>query len=105
MTNISALFARSIQCLSSTVMVMMSLMNPSIDASVSLMSTSRGSAFERCFTGCCSSSFGSKVLCGELRFSVSQDYSLSRSFPKSIANFLIVVYSSVVSVVPKGNHG
>ena len=47
MTNIAALFARSIQCFPSTIMVMMSSMNPSIGASVAVMSTSRDSAFER----------------------------------------------------------
>ena len=47
MTNRAALFARSIQCLSLTVMVMMSSMNPSIDASVDVMSTDKGSAVVR----------------------------------------------------------
>ena len=45
MTNRATLLACSIQCLSSTVMVMMSQMNPYIDASVAVMSTDRGSAF------------------------------------------------------------
>ena len=47
MTNIAALFARSIQYSSSTVMVMMSSMNTSIDASVDLMSTAKGSDVAR----------------------------------------------------------
>ena len=42
MTNRAAIFARSIQCSSSTVMVMMLSMNPSIDASVAVMSTAKG---------------------------------------------------------------
>ena len=72
MTNIAALFARFIQCFSLTVLVMMSLMNPSIDASVALMYTARGYAFFIWFYECCLSSFGSKDLCGELRIFVSQ---------------------------------
>ena len=47
MNNRAALFAHSIQCLSSTVMVMMSPMNPYIDASVAVMSTDRRSYFEK----------------------------------------------------------
>ena len=48
MTNRAALFARSIQCLSSTFMMMISLMNPSIYTSVDVISTTNGSAVERC---------------------------------------------------------
>ena len=103
MTNRAALFARSIQCFSSTVMVMMSLMNTSIDSSVAVMSTARGSAFVRWFSDCFSSSFGSEDLCGELRFSVSQDFPLSRSFTRSISALLTVLYSAGAGVVPKGN--
>ena len=44
MTNKSAIFARTIQCLSLAIMVMMLLMNPSIDESVVAMSTAKGSA-------------------------------------------------------------
>ena len=51
MTNRAVLFARSIQCLSSTVMVRMSLMNPSIDASVDVISTAKGSSVTRWFVG------------------------------------------------------
>ena len=42
MTNRAALFVPSIQCLLSTVIVMRSLMNPSIDDYVDVMSTARG---------------------------------------------------------------
>ena len=42
MTNRATLFARSIQFPSSTVMAMLLLMKPSIDASVALMSNDRG---------------------------------------------------------------
>ena len=42
MTNRASLFARYIQCSSSTVMVMMMPKNPSIDASVVVISTARG---------------------------------------------------------------
>ena len=42
MTNSAALFAHSIQFLSSTVIVMMSSMNPSIDAYMAVVSTARG---------------------------------------------------------------
>ena len=47
MTSSAAIFVHSIQCLSSTVMVMMSSLNPSIDASVAVMSTARVSAFTK----------------------------------------------------------
>ena len=46
MPNKAALFDRSIQYLSSTVIEMMLLMNPSIDASLESMFTARGSDFE-----------------------------------------------------------
>ena len=52
-------------------------MNPSIDASVAVMSTARGYDFEKWLVVCCLSSCGSKDLCGESRSSVSQDLSLS----------------------------
>ena len=104
MTNITALFTRSIQCSSSTVMVMMLSMNPSIDDSVSVISTARGSAFTGWFSGCCLSSFGSKVLCGEMIFYGSHNSSLNRLFPRYIAAFLIVVYSYGADVVKKGNY-
>ena len=104
MTNRAALLAHSIQCSPSTVMVMMSSMNPSIDASVAVMPTTRGSAFARWFSGSCLSSFGSEDMCGELRLSVYQDFSLSRSFPRSIEALLTVVYYSGAGFVPKGNH-
>ena len=103
MTNRAVLFARSIQCLSSTVMVMMSFMKPSIDASVAVISTAKGSAVARRLSDFCFSSFGSKDWCGEFRSSVSQDSSRSRSFPRSIAASLTVVYSAGAGVVPKGN--
>ena len=103
MTNRAALFACYIQCFLSTVMVMMSLMKSYIDAYVAVMSTAGGSAFERWFSVYCLSSFGSKVLCGELILSVSQDFSLSRSFPRSIAASMVFGYYSGVGVVPEGN--
>ena len=43
-------------------------------------------------------------MCGGLRLSVSQDSSLSRCFPSSIAAFLTVLFYSGTGVVPKGNH-
>ena len=73
MTNRAALFARSIQWSSSTVMVMMSSKKPSIDASVAMISTAKGSDFARWLADCGFSSVGSKDLCGELRSFVSQD--------------------------------
>ena len=73
MTNRAALFARFIQWSSWTVMVMMSSMKPSIDASVAVISTAKGSAFARWLADCCFSSGGSKDMCGELRSFVSQD--------------------------------
>ena len=102
MTNRAALFARYIQCSSSTVIVMMSLMKPSIDASVSVISTDKGYAVAICLSGCCFSSFGSKDWCGNFRSSVSQDSSRSRSLPRPIAASLTVLYSTGADVVPKG---
>ena len=84
-------------------MVMMSSMNPSIDASVAVMSNAKGSAFSRWLVDCCLSSCDSKDLCGEFRSSVSQYLSRSRSFPRSISASLTVVYSAGMSVLPKGN--
>ena len=49
-------------------MVMMSLMKPSIDFSVAMISTAKGSAFARWLADCCFSSSGSKDLCGELNY-------------------------------------
>ena len=71
MTNRAALFARSIQWLSSTVMVMISSMKPSIDASVAVIYTAKGSDFARLLAYSCFSSVGIKYLCGELRSFVS----------------------------------
>ena len=103
LTNRAALFARSIQCLSLTVMVMMSSMKPSIHASVAVISTAKGYSVTRWLADWCFSSCGSKDWCGEFSSSVSQDSYRSRSFPRSIAASLIVVYSTGVGVVPKGN--
>ena len=47
MTNRAALFARSIQCLSSPVMLMMTLMNPYIDSYMAVIPTDRGSTFTK----------------------------------------------------------
>ena len=73
MTNRAAIFSQSIQCLSSSVLVMMSSMKPSIDASVAVISTDKGYAVDRWLADCCFSSGGSKDRCGKLRSSVSQD--------------------------------
>ena len=60
MTNRAEIFARSIQCLSLTFMMMMSLMNTSIDSSVAAMSTAKGVAIEIWISDCFVSSCGSK---------------------------------------------
>ena len=73
MTNRAALFAQSIQCSPSTVMVMMSSMKQSIDVSVAVISTAKGSDFARWLADCCFYSGGNKDWCGELKSSVSQD--------------------------------
>ena len=101
MSNRAALLARSVQCSSSTVMVMMSLVNPYIDDSVAVMSTANGSVVEIWLADYCFSSCGSKDWCSEFRSSVSQDSSWSRSLPRSIAASLTVVYSDGAGVVPK----
>ena len=103
MTNRAAIFARSIQCSSSAVMVMISLMNPSIDASVDVMSTAKGSSVSRWLAELCFSSCGIKDRCGEFRSSVYQDSYLSRSFPSYISASLTVVYYAGTGVVPMGN--
>ena len=103
MTNRAALFARYVQCLSSTIMVMMSLMNPSIDISVTVMSTAKGYDVVIWLSDCCLSSCGSKDRCGNFISSVSQDSSRIILLPRSIATSLTVVYYSGAGVVPKGN--
>ena len=103
MTNRAALFAGSIHWASSTVMVLMSSMNPSIDAPVAMISTAKWSAFARWLADCCFSSGGNKYWCGKLILSVSQDWSWSRFLPRSIAASLIVLYSAGAGAVPKGN--
>ena len=103
MTNRAALFARYIQCSSSTVMVTMSSMNPSIDASVDAMYTSKGSDVVRCLADFCFSICGSKDQCGDFRSSVSQYSSRSRLLPRSISASLTVVYYAGAGVVPTGN--
>ena len=102
-SNRAALLAQSIQCLSSTVMVMMSSMNTSIDVSEDVMSTAKRYAVSRWLFECYFSSCESKDRCGKFKSSVSQDYSRSISLPRSIAASLTVVYSAVAGVVPKVN--
>ena len=103
MTNRAALFARYIQCVSSTAMVMMSSINPYIDASFDVIYTANGYAVVIWPVDCCLSSCVSKDWCGEFRPSVSQDLSRRRSFPRSVDASLIVVYSAGAGVVSKGN--
>ena len=103
MTNRAVIFAQSIQCSPSTVVVMMSSMNPSIDSSMAVMSIAKGSAVTRCLSDWCFSSCGSKDRCSKFRSSVSQDPSLSILLPRSIASSLTVVYSAVAGVIPKVN--
>ena len=103
MTNRAALFPRSIQCFSSTVMVMMLSVNPYIDSYVAMMSTSRGSTFAIWIVKCCLSSCGSKDMCGEFISSMLQNSSWGRLFPRSIAASLTVVYSDGTGVVPNGD--
>ena len=78
-------------------------MNPSIDFFVDVMFTAKGYAVAIWLVGCCLYSCGSKDLCGEFRPSVSQYLSRSRSFPRSIAASLTVIYSAGAGVVKKGN--
>ena len=92
MTNRAALFLQSIQCSSSTVMVMMSLTNPSIDDSVDVMSSDKGPNIAICLADWCLSSCRNKDWCGKFRSSVSQDSFQSRSFTRSIDASLKFVY-------------
>ena len=78
-------------------------MNTSIDASVAVMSTSKGSDVARWLADFCLYSCWSKDWCGKFKSSVSQDLSRSRSFPRSISDLLTVAYSSGAGVVPKSN--
>ena len=103
MTNRAAISVQYIHCLSSTVIVMMSSMKPSIYASVAVISTAKGYAVARWLADFCFSSCGSKDWCGKFISAVSQDSSQSRSFTRSIAASLTVVYSSGAGVVPKVN--
>ena len=103
MTNRDALFVRSIQCSSSALMVIMLSMNPSIDASVAVISTTKGSSVVIWLSGFYFSSCGSKDWCGEFRSSVSQDSSRSRLLPRSIAASITVIYSTGGGVAPKSN--
>ena len=81
----------------------MSLMNPSIDASVDVTSTDKGSAVTICLAEYFFSSCESKDWCGKFRSSMSKDSSRSRSLPWYIAASRTVVYSAGSGVVPKFN--
>ena len=102
-TNRAALFTRSIQCSSLSIMVMMLSMNPYTDASVAVMSTANGSAISRWLSDWYFSSCGRKYRCGKFRSYLSQDSSRGGSFPSSIVASLTIVYSSGEVVAPKVN--
>ena len=102
-TNKASLFAQYIQFLSSTIIVIMSSMNPCIDASVSVMSTDKGSSVAIWIVECCLTSCVSKYMCGEFRSYVSLDSSFSISFPRCIVGSLTVVYSAGTIIVTKFN--
>ena len=78
-------------------------MNPSIDASVDVISTAKCSSITRCLADCCFSFCGIKDWCGEFRSSVSHDSYRSRSLSRSIDASLTVVYSAVSGLVLKRN--
>ena len=101
MTNRASLFAQYIQSYSSTIMVMMFSMNPSIDAFVAVMSNSKVYAVAIWLADFFFSYCVSKYRCGKFRSYVSQDSSHSRSFPRSIDVSLTVVYSFCAGVVSK----
>ena len=103
MTNKAAFFAQYIQYSSSNVVLMISLINQYVDASVDEISTAKGSDVAIWLADFCLSSFESNNQCGELRLSVSQDSFCSRSFPRSIATSLTDIYSAGAGVVPTGN--
>ena len=84
-------------------MVMISSMKPSIDDSLAVIYTDKGSAVAICLSNCCFSSCGSKDRCGKFRLSVSQDSSRSRSLPRPIAASLTVAYYAGAGVIPKVN--
>ena len=103
-TNRAALFARSIQGFSSTIMVMMPLNNPYIVAYEAVMFTAKGSSIVIWLVDCCFSSCGSKNQWVDFRSSLYQYSSWSRSFPRYIATSLTLIYYSGAGVMPKGNH-
>ena len=103
-TNKAAFFVRSNQLGSWMVMVMMSSMNPSIEASFALMSTSSWSDCTNGYEGGRLASLGSNCLWGDCRYVMSHEVSVSRSFQSYITVALVVVYSSGAGVVPKGKH-
>ena len=78
-------------------------MNQSIDASVDVMSTAKGSAVAIWIVDCCFSSYGSKYWCGEFKSSTYLDSFQSRLLPRSIAASLTVAYYAGAGVVIKGN--
>ena len=84
-------------------MVIMLLINPSIDTSVSMMSTANGYDVARWLADCCFSSYGIKYRCGDFRSFVSHDSSQSILLPRSIAAALTVVYYSGAGLVTKGD--
>ena len=61
MTNRAALFAQSIQCSSSTVMVMISSMKPSMDDSLAVIYTDKGSAVAICLLTAVSPPVGVRI--------------------------------------------
>ena len=102
MTNKAEFLERSTQIESSMAMVMMSSINPSIGYSFSLMSND---SFSACSSWYCPGYYYSSLIScmwGYWSSVVSHYFSLRRSFPRSIATSLTVVYSAGAGVVTKG---
>ena len=104
MTNKAAFLARSTQHGSEMVMVIMSLMNPSIEASFDSILIARWYALTSESEAGRYSSLGSKCILGNWRLSAPHGASARRSFPRLIAASLMVLYSSGTGVVPNARH-
>ena len=101
-TNKAAFLVRSTHFGSSMVMVVISSMNPSIESSFASMSTVSWSAWTNGYCPRWHYNSSSSFLWGDCSSVAYHDLSLRISLPRSISDFLTVVYSDGVGVVPKG---
>ena len=101
MSTKAEVLARSTKFGSSVVMVMISSINPSIEASFALVSTSSSYAWT---SGSCNGWYYSSLiscLWGDWSSIAYHNLSLRRSFTRSIVSLLTVVYSAGMAVIMK----